>query len=79
MRQKGEGSCCRCVKEQITIVAIFPGGAGDKEPTCQCWDPQVGEMPWRRAWKRAAVLLPGESSWTKELGGLQSMGSQRVD
>ena len=25
-----------------------------------------------------SVFLPGESLWTEELGGLQSMGSQRV-
>ena len=25
-----------------------------------------------------SVLLPGESPWTEEPGGLQSMGSQRV-
>jgi len=25
------------------------------------------------------ILLPGESSWTEEPGGLQSTGSQRVD
>ena len=25
-----------------------------------------------------SIFLPGESPWTEELGGLQSMGSQRV-
>ena len=36
----------------------FPGGATEKEPTCQrkrcrfsLW---VGKIPWRRAWQRAA-------------------------
>ena len=36
------------------------------------------EDPWRRAWQPMPVFLPGESPWTEEPGGLQSMGSQRV-
>ena len=31
-----------------------------------------------RAWQPTPVFLPGESLWTEEPGGLQSMGSQRV-
>jgi len=38
------------------------------------FDPWVGEIPWRRAWKPTPVSLPGESPWTKEPGGLQSTG-----
>ena len=38
----------------------------------------IGKMPWRRAWQPTPVFLPGESPWTEEPGGLQSMGSQRV-
>ena len=34
--------------------------------------------PWKRAWQPAPVFLPGESPWTEELCGLQSMESQRV-
>ena len=30
------------------------------------------------AWQPTPVFLPGESPWTEEPGGLQSMGSQRV-
>ena len=41
----------------------------------QSW---VGKIPWRRAWPPTAVVLPGESPWTEELGELQSTGSQRV-
>ena len=40
--------------------------------------PWVGKIPWRRAWQPTLVLLPGESPWTEEPEGLQSMGSQRV-
>ena len=42
------------------------------------FDPWVGKIPWRRAWQPTLVFLPGESSWTEEPGGLQTMGSQRV-
>ena len=63
----------------------FPGGASDKEPTCQLrrrksrgFDPWVGKIPLRRAWQPTPVFLLGESLWTEELGGLQSMEFQRV-
>ena len=32
----------------------------------------------RRKWQPTLVFLPGESTWTEEPSGLQSMGSQRV-
>jgi len=40
------------------------------------FSPWVGKIPWRRAWQPTPVFLPGESPWTEEPGGLQSMGSQ---
>ena len=40
--------------------------------------PWVGKIPWRRAWLRTPVFVPGESPLTEEPGGLQSVGSQRV-
>ena len=36
------------------------------------------EDPLEREWQLTPVFLPGESPWTEEPGGLQSMGSQRV-
>ena len=42
------------------------------------FDPWVGKIPWRRAWQPTPVFLPGESPWTEEPGGLQSMGSPRA-
>ena len=35
-------------------------------------------LGWRRKWQPTPVFLPGESPWTEEPGGLQSMGSQGV-
>ena len=37
-----------------------------------------GRFPWRKVWQPYPVFLLGESAWTEEPGGLQSMGSQRV-
>ena len=38
----------------------------------------VGCSPRGRKWQPTLVFLPGESPWTEEPGGLQSMESQRV-
>ena len=42
------------------------------------FSPWVGKIPCRRAWQLTPVFLPGESPWTEEPGGVQSMGWQRV-
>ena len=42
------------------------------------FDLWVGKIPWRRAWQPTPVFLPGESPWTEEAGGLQSIVPQRV-
>ena len=56
----------------------FPGGASGKEPACQCerhkmhefeFDPRVGKIPWKRAWKPTPVFLPGESHGQRSLVG----------
>ena len=36
------------------------------------------KIPGRREWPPTPVFLPGESPWTEEPGGLQSMGSPKV-
>jgi len=68
---------------QMTFLLGFSGGTSGKESTCQCrrhkgcaFDPWVGKIPWRRAWQPTLVFLPGESPWTEEPDGLQSMGLQ---
>ena len=58
----------------------FPGGSDGKESAFNVgdlgWIPRLGRSP--RRWQPIPVFLPGESPWTEEPGGLQSMGSQRV-
>ena len=41
-------------------------------------DPCIGKIPWRRAWQPTPVILAWRIPWTEELGGLWSIGSQRV-
>ena len=67
------------------LYHLSPGGTSGKEPACQCrrckrcrFMPSVGKIPWRRAWKPTPIFLPREAPWTEELGGLWSIGSQRV-
>ena len=40
--------------------------------------PWVRRIPWRREWQPIPVFLSGESPWTEEPGGPQSMGSKRT-
>ena len=54
--------------------AGFPGGARGTELECQSrrlrcrFNPWVGKIPWRRAWQRTLVFLPGESQGQKRFG-----------
>ena len=63
----------------ITFLG-FPGGSDGKECTCNDLGliPGLGRFPWRRAWPLTPVFLPGESPWTEEPGGLQTMALQRA-
>ena len=58
----------------------FPGGSDNKESACNVEElgSVPGWIPWRRARQPTPVVLPGESPWTEEPGGLQSMVSLRV-
>ena len=58
------------------MVKNSPASAGENERhglnSC------VRKIPWRRTWQPTQGFLPGESPWTEETGGLQSMELQRV-
>ena len=53
----------------------------DKEYTCQyrrCgFDPHGQEGPLEKEMATCSSILAREIPWTEELGGLQSMGSQK--
>ena len=59
------------------------GGTRGKDPTAQCrrhwrlrFDPWVGKITWRRAWKPVPVLLRGESPGQKSLEGCSLWGPE---
>jgi len=60
----------------------FPGATEVRALLLNCrrlgFDPWVQKIPWRRDWLPTPVLLPGEFHGQRSLGGLQSMGLQRV-
>ena len=68
--------------EEIYLEVGLPQWLSGEKSTCQCrrnrFNPWVRKIPWRRVWQPTPVFLPGESPWTAEPGGLQSMGSQSV-
>ena len=58
----------------------FPGGASGKESACQRRDVRdVGLIPWRRAWQRTLVFLPGESHGQRSLVGYSPWGPKDSD
>ena len=66
--------------QMALVIKNPPANSGDVRNVGSIpgFDPWVGKIPWRRAWQPIPVLLPGESPWMEETGGLQSMGSQRA-
>ena len=58
----------------------FPGGSAGKESTCNEGDlgliPGLGRSPGGGHGNPFPVFMPGDSQWTKEPGGLQSMELQ---
>ena len=63
------------------LISIFPGGSDDKESICNAGDwgsiPGLEDSPGEgNGYPLQYSCL--ENSWTKEQGGLQSVGLQRV-
>ena len=60
----------------------FPGGSDGKESACSAEDlgsiPGSGRSPGG-GHGNPLLFLPGESPWTEEPGGLQSLGHTEVD
>ena len=58
----------------IPVFLGYPGSSGGKESACS-----VGDLGLIPGWGRPpGGVLPGETLWTEEPGGVQSVGSQRV-
>ena len=84
-------SLCQSILKAVTTVKQMCNNSGasqaalvvknplDNEENMRCrFSPWVEKISWRRAWQPTLVFLPGESPWTEEPGGIQSIGSQRV-
>ena len=60
-------------------VALVVGTLLSKQEMQEMRVPSLGgEEPLEEAWQPTPVFLSGESPWTEEPGGLQSIGSQGV-
>ena len=70
-----------CLRKNEANVG-FPGDSEGKESACSVGElgsiPGLGRSPGGGHGDLIPVFLPGESPWTEEPGGLQSMGSKRV-
>ena len=75
---------CWFTNTELTANRVFPGGAGGKEPACQCrrpkrrrFDPWVGKILWGGCGNLLQYFYL-ESSMNRGAGRLQSIESQRV-
>ena len=60
----------------------FPGGSDCKESACKAGDSgsiSVSGRPMEKGMATHSRILAWRISWTEEPGGLQFMGSQRVE
>ena len=61
----------------------FPGGASDKESTCQHkrpgFDPWVRKIPWSGKYQPTPVFLPEKSHGQRSLGGYSPKGHEESD
>ena len=56
----------------------LPWWLSGKESTCQCFEPWVGKIPWRRRWQSTPVFLPGKFHWQRSLVSYSPWGCKRV-
>ena len=64
-----------------TLLCLTQIGSDDRESACEVGDLDsiLGwEDPLEKGMATHSSILACESPWTEKLGGLQSMGSQRV-
>ena len=79
-------TACAQKKCPIPCELGLPGGAGGKEPACECrghkrhrLDPWAGKMPWRRAGQPTPVFFPGEFHGQRSLGDYGPWGHKESD
>ena len=64
----------------------LPSGVSGKEPACQCrrfkrcrFNPWVGKIPCRGAWRPTPIFLPGESDGQRSLVGYSPLSRKESD
>ena len=57
------------------VVKNLPANAGDIETWFNSW---VKKIPWKRAWQRTPVFLPGEFHGQRSLAGYSPRDCKRV-
>ena len=62
---------------EVGVVRKPPASAGD-EKRCG-FNPWVGKIPWRRAWRPTPVFLPGESHGGRSLAVYSPWGHKEWD
>ena len=65
----------------LRVSSGFPGGSDGKKSACIAGDLGLilgREVPLEKGMATHSIILAWRIPWTKEPGGLQSMGSQRV-
>ena len=72
---------CVCYSPTMPLCKGFPGSSDGKESTCNAGD--LGSIPGSRRSLGEGIathssILAWKIPWTEELGGLQSMGLQRL-
>ena len=75
-----------CHLQRCRWTQGLPGGTSGKEPAYQCkrhkrfrFDPQVGKMPWKRAWQATLAFSPGESHGQRSLVDYSPQGHKESD
>ena len=75
----GETSLSGRVKSRTLQCEGFPGGSDGKASACDAWVRSLGwEDLLEKEMATHSSTLAWKIPWTKEPGGLESMGSQRV-
>ena len=76
-KTKPSGLKASSFSRRCALPAASPVAQWVKNPLAMWapgFDPQVGKIPWRRAWQAAPVFLPGDSHGQRSLGGCSPWG-----
>ena len=71
-----------CVSLVVMSSSNLHDSSSSRESVCNAEDPGLfpgsERSPWMRKWRSTPAVLPEESLWTEDPGGLHSIGSQSI-